>query len=127
MTDEIPSRIREMMADEEVENMRNRDGWATGTVKRVDDDGEVVETFEDAWIELFNGAGRAGNFGGVRFQWADPDVDYDPDEPWADDGGYEEAYAYPTREHADGNTSPPFYFVAEWNEDDVDFGIPVPG
>lgn len=86
MTDEIPEipdEIASMMRDDEIENMRNLDGWAVGTVVLVGD--ETSRRIEDAWIELFNGEGRAGEFGGTRFMAID-------------DGEYEEAYAYGSKE-----------------------------
>lgn len=98
---EIPEQIENVMRQEEIENMRSLDGWAIGTVVQTDWDGEVVHRFDDAWVELFNGDGRAGRFGGVRFMTVD-------------DGDYEEAYAYAGRTAAEG--SHPCYYVETWTE-----------
>lgn len=63
-THEIPEQIREIMQDGEIGNMRNLCGWAVGRVSRqdtaVNPDGPDVEVLDEAWIELFNGKGRAG-------------------------------------------------------------------
>ena len=124
MSDEIPKRIREILEDDEIANARRREGWATGTAVRLDEQGEVAERLEGVWIELFNGLGGAGVFGGVRFMWADTAVEYD--DPWDDDGGFEEAYAYATKEAADAGGDVPYWYVESYNEDDVDFGVPAP-
>jgi hypothetical protein len=113
MADEIPDQIRDMMDEAEIENMESRSGWATGTAKEVNSDGRVTTTHEGAWIELFNGDGGAGEFGGVRFMAVT-------------DGEYEEAYAYPDREFAERHSDPPYFYIASFNEDDVDYGKPIP-
>jgi hypothetical protein len=114
---EIPEQIRDVMMDEEIENMRNFDGWAVGTAIQLDAFGMEVERYEDAWVELFNGNGSAGEFGGVRFM-AVPDGE--SDERSEEDTGdrsepqYVEAYAYPSRVCADGNE--PCYCIETWDE-----------
>lgn len=97
----IPEQIAQIMTGVEIENMKALDGWAVGDVVETNERGQVVNTYEDAWAELFNGAGRAGEFGGVRFMSVDG-------------GDYHEAYAYPSEETADGNH--PCYYVIEWIE-----------
>lgn len=77
---EIPVQIAELMRDDELDNMRSLDGWAVGTVV-CHESGEEVARITDAWIELFDGNGRASVFGGVRFMGLR-------------DGEYEEAYAH---------------------------------
>ena len=109
---DIPEQIKELMRDEEIENMQNLDGWAVGTVIEVDEDGTRVATHEDAWIELFNGEGRAGKFGGVRFMAVT-------------DGTYEEAYAYATRDSSVGNE--PCFYVKEYDvPSNPRYGAPGP-
>lgn len=124
MTREIPERIEEILDSHEIVNMRTLDGWATGTVVEVDEDGTEQRRLDGAWIELFNGYGSAGVFGGVRLMWVDESVDYD--EPWDDDGGYEERYAYATKAAAEAEGEPPYWYVAEYDQDEVDYGIPAP-
>lgn len=103
---EVPEPHRELSTEPEVENMRSLKGWAYGTIAEVED-GDIVEEFE-AWIETFDGNGRAGVFEGVRFMAADEDY-WKP----AEDGGFDfpipkEAYAacdrddFETREKTDG-------------------------
>lgn len=110
----IPEQIASFMTDTEMENMRSLDGWAVGTVYRVEDTVSKmpVEIFEDAWIELFNGAGQARELGGVRFMAVN-------------DGEYEEAYAYPSSGAACGNE--PCYYVTSWTApEDPDVGKVYP-
>jgi hypothetical protein len=116
---DIPDAIRDAMRDDEIENMQSLDGWAIGTVCLIEEDNvrTVTTRIEDAWIELFNGAGRAGEsdeqstgstiddhrsskFGGVRFMAVDSD------------GEYRESYAYPNRDALSGNE--PGWYVAEY-------------
>lgn len=109
---EIPEQIREVMTDEEIENMRNFDGWATGTVAAYDGN-EVVATYQNAWIELFNDEGRAGRFGGVRCMVVD------------DNDEYREWYAI-GRENA-FDRSDGGYYVVEYDEPSDPFvGKPTP-
>lgn len=109
---EIPEQIEELMQSGELGNMRNLVGWAVGTVVKTDSLGNEVERYEDAWVELFNGKGRAGEFGGVRFMAVEDDE-------------YEEAYAYPDEQSFRGNE--PGYYVTEWRvPDHPDVGIKKP-
>lgn len=108
----IPDQIRDVLRPDEIEEMKALRGWATGTVKLLEGGGEVNKGYADAWIELFNGDGSSSAFGGVRFMAVGPD------------GEYQEAYAYPAREHAEG--SEPAWFVAEFDQEGVDYGDPVP-
>lgn len=109
---EIPEQIESIMQSGELGNMRNLCGWAVGTAVQVDSLGNEVERYENAWVELFNGEGRAGEFGGVRFMAVS-------------DGEYEEAYAYPDRESAEGNE--PCYVITEWDvPNHPDVGIKYP-
>lgn len=78
---EIPTEIASLMNDEELDNMRSLDGWAVGSVACYENRTQIA-LLSDAWIELFNGDGRAGEFGGVRFMALD------------EDGQLQEAYAY---------------------------------
>lgn len=124
MTD-FPRRIRELLDATEVDNVEHRRGWAIGTVARTDETGDVVERYENAVIELFNGEGGAGQFGGVRFMWADDSVEYE--NPWDDNDGYEEAYAHATRAALDRNGSHPAWFVDEYTDPaDPEYGQPSP-
>lgn len=114
MSDTIPDEIADLMTDEELAEMRSRNGWAVGTVTEVGDDGSVLRTIEEAWVELFNGEGLSGAFGGVRFQAVD------------ENGDYTESYAYATEEAAEENTTPPYWFVESYDTEDVDYGQPAP-
>lgn len=109
----IPDQITDIMRETEIENMRSRRGWATGTLVCIGEDGDETQTIEDAWIEMLNGDGEAANMGGVRFMGVA-------------DGEYKEAYAYPERDIAEEYTTPPYWFVDEYNEDDVDYGVVAP-
>jgi len=110
----VPDEIADMMYDEELDNMRTLDGWAIGSVEHRNQLGCTDDRFEEAWIELFNGAGRALDIGGVRFM--------------AVRGGeLTEAYAYATLDASVGNL--PCYCVVEYDrppEQDVDYGKPGP-
>lgn len=97
---EIPVAIEELMRDEELRNMRNLDGWAVGTAIQVNKIGNIIGLYDEAWIELFNDDGRAGEFGGVKFMWAN------------DDGAYKEAYAYPNERSERGHE--PCYVIEEF-------------
>lgn len=116
-THEIPEQIREIMQDGEIGNMRNLCGWAVGRVARQDTtanpDGPDIEVLDEAWIELFNGKGRAGEFGGVRFMAVD------------DDGEYREAYAYPSRKDLFGN-EPGWYVQKFYQPTNPEIGIRKP-
>lgn len=104
----IPETIQEYMHDEELENMRNLDGWAVGTVVQIID-GAVTKRIEDAWIELFNGEGRAGEFEGVRFLAVHEDE-------------YEESYAYSSA--AAMGEKKTAWCVEEWKEpEEPDIGL----
>lgn len=111
-TPDIPDVIQEMMQDKEVENMRNLDGWAVGTVVLIEM-GSQKQTIHDAWIELFNGEGCAGEFGGVRFMGKNGD------------GRYQEAYAYGTEEAMD-HRSTGWYVESYDYPDDPNVGDPAP-
>jgi hypothetical protein len=112
-TFDVPDPIEAVLTDKECANLRSRDGWAVGVVKHINH-GEVVESFRPAFIELFNGEGRAGEFGGVRFMAA-----VDSEEP------FEEAYAYATREAAEEQPGKVYYAVTEYlDPDDPDYGQP---
>ena len=124
MSDEIPKRIREILEDDEIANAHRRKGWATGTAVRLDEHGEVAERLEDVWIELFNGYGRAGVFGGVRVMWADDSVDYE--DPWDEDDGFTEEYAFATAYAGVEEGDPPYWYIESYNESDVDYGVPAP-
>lgn len=107
---DIPEQVRDVMEEQEIENMLSFTGWATGTVVELDENGDVETVFEDAWIELFNGKGLARDFGGIKFFAVK-------------DGEYTEAYGYPDEEYVN---DPPCYFVREFDQEDVDYGTPVP-
>lgn len=110
---EIPQRIQELLESDEVEEIENREGWAFGTVALKNEDGEIEQELEGAVIELFNGEGGAGKFGGVRFMWVDEDVDYV--EPW-EEAGLVEAYAHGDDASLDKHGSLPSWFVKEWTD-----------
>lgn len=81
----IPDAVQEKLTEDEIQNITNRNGWAIGTVA-LSEHGEITRRIEYAYIELFNGDGGAGLFGGVKFLAEDKN------------GEYEEAYAYATPE-----------------------------
>ena len=109
----LPQQIEDLIAEVEMENMKTRNGWATGSVVLIDGEGNRSREIEQAWIELFNGEGEAANTGGVRFM--------------AVVGGeYEEAYAYPDEETAEEYGSPPYWYVTEYNEENVEYGVNAP-
>lgn len=113
VTEDIPETVERLLSDDELQNIRERRGWATGTVVLIED-GVLARRIEDAFIELFNDEGVAGNFGGVRFL--------------ADDGdGLEEAYAYATQDafaEADGG---PGWYVEEYTDpENPNVGRPAP-
>lgn len=110
---EIPEQIRDVMREEEIENIRNLDGWAFGPVG-CRDGGHTKEVIADAWIELFNGDGRAGTFGGVRFMAVDQT------------GEYREAYAYGSEAALEQNTDTG-WFVIEYEYIDGHVGAKAPG
>lgn len=121
---EIPEPIRDIMRDEEVENMRNLDGWAVGTVTLVER-GATIRSIDNAWIELFNGAGRAGSFGGVRFMAIDESKPAEAEVAYIDPQ-YEEAYAYATADDFDVDSSTGWYVEQYDVPDDPDYGAPAP-
>lgn len=99
---EIPPAITEILMDEELENIRNRTGWAIGVVVQ-DDNGTEQRRIEDAVIELLNGAGGAGAFGGVKFL--------------ATEGGsLTEADAFATEEAYRESSQSEGWYVAEWTD-----------
>lgn len=121
----VPDAVRAVHTDEEIENMVLFRGWALGTVvlaekrdgRRLDPDELVDENdrIEGAWIELMNGEGRAGEFGGVK---AFADV---PGSPHAEeiagiDGteGYFETYAFATPEAFKASSQKRGWYVGEW-------------
>lgn len=108
---EIPDQVQDILWDEEIENMRSFDGWAVGTVSLLTER-DADETIENVWIELMNGNGRAGNFGGVRFLGVDSS------------GELREAYAYPSKDAVNGDG----WYVESFTEPaDPDIGQRVPG
>lgn len=110
---EIEQRIRELLSDDEIAELEDRNGWAIGTVAMMNVDGEIEQELDNAVIELFNGDGGAGEFGGVRFTWVDPEVDYE--EAW-EDQGYQEAYAHASKEALERNGTLPSWFVKEFTD-----------
>lgn len=109
---DLPPGIANIMREEEIDNMLALDGWAVGTVVHVED-GEEERRLENAWIELFNGEGRAGEFGGVRFMAIDPDDDSEPESDHLPTG-YAEAYAYGDEETWENNPKESGWYVAEY-------------
>lgn len=99
---EAPEIVTQYLTEEEVENLENRNGWAVGVIE-LEEDGEVIETINPAFIELYNGEGRAMNFGGVGFM-AD------------DDGEYREAKAYATYEAFENANTDAGWYVKEYIE-----------
>jgi hypothetical protein len=80
--DEIPDELIEILTDEELENLQSRTGWAIGTIQLIEDreneDGEdenrvVKRELSDCPIELLNGRGTAGRFGGMNAFAVDTD------------------------------------------------------
>lgn len=114
-TFETPDEIQDVLTDEENANIESRDGWAVGVVQRVSD-GNVVDTFRPAFIELFNSDGRAGEFGGVRFM-----ATTDGEQP------FEEAYAYATETAGAEQGGSDYYVVTEYlDPEEPDYGTPAP-
>lgn len=109
----IPKSIREVLHVPELNNIRNRNGWAKGNVTLFEGD-ETRREHEGVIIELFNGEGTAGEFGGVKFMAAT-------------DGGLIENYAFATKDayvHSDQATG---WVVTEWTDpEDPDYGEPAP-
>jgi hypothetical protein len=115
---EVPEEIQSMLTEEEIENIESRSGWAIGTVQLIRD-GDAVETLETAFIELFNGEGRAGTFGGVRFMAA-VNEDSSPK-------SFREAYAYATTEAGQQQGGNEYHVVSEYlDPEDPDYGQPAP-
>lgn len=111
---DIPDMIRAVVPDEEIENMQNLDGWAVGHITECVEN-VVIRQIEDAWIELFNGEGCAGEFGGVRFMGKN------------DEGRYEEAYAYGSKEAAERNNDDTCFYVRVFTHPkDPNVGEPAP-
>lgn len=99
----IPEQIANVMLDDEIENMRAFDGWAHGSVIETEG-GDIVAEYEDCWIELFDGGGRAGVFDGVRFMTVSGD-------------GYTEAYAYEDEDAYDASATNTAYYVSEYTHE----------
>lgn len=115
---EVPEEIQSMLTDEEIANIESRTGWAVGIVQLIRD-GEVDETLEPAFIELFNGDGRAGSFGGVRFMAA-VDESSTPK-------SFREAYAYATTQAGQQQGGDEYHAVSEYlDPEDPDYGQPAP-
>lgn len=114
MTYEIPEEIKDVLSDDEIENFTNRTGWAVGTVVKVNSDGTVVNEYRNCMIELLNGEGLAGEFGGVRVYTAESTNDF------------HEFYAYPEKRIAEENAEAPYCYVREFQNKDVDVGIASP-
>lgn len=113
MPDEIPDPLKRVLTDDEVENIRNRDGWALGTIALFDK-GERQQTHEDAYIELFNGDGGAGQFGGVKAHAVES-------------GELTEVYAYATLECFEAGRAHNKWVVTEYTDpEDPDYGEPMP-
>lgn len=110
---DIPDQIRELLSDEEIENIENRNGWALGIVV-LSENGDEAERFEGAVIELLNGDGRAGDFGGVNFLAVA-------------DGELREAKAYATREAFENSSRDSGWFVEKYTDpEDLGYGQPAP-
>ena len=111
---DIPESVEEMLTPEEIENIENRDGWAIGDVVLVENGNVGEQTIEDAVIELFNGEGAAGEFGGVRFMAETA-------------GDYTEAYAYATVDAFEQSGGEDGWYVESWTDpEDPDYGDPAP-
>jgi hypothetical protein len=92
----IPQSVAEKLREQEIEN------------------GEPIREIDDAIIELFNGDGRAGQFGGVKFLAED-------------DGEYEESYAYATKQAFENSGKKTGWYVEEYNSPaNPDYGKPSP-
>lgn len=111
----VPEKIEVLMQDDEVENMRLFRGWALGNIEMVKE-GEVTRRIEGCWIELFNGVGRAGKFGGVKAYAAiDPESELGEKIPGlVEAGGYFETYAFATREAFEASSQLRGWYVDEW-------------
>ena len=128
---EVPPRIQALMRPSELEHMKDRNGWALGTVVLINGEGAEAKRLDDAWIELFNGAAGT-SAGGVKFLWADPDIPRPGSSAceWLgeidDDPGYMEAYAFGSHDAAQQAGTPPYWYVESFVEPDVDVGDPMP-
>lgn len=101
MDTDIPDQVAEVLSSEDIEDIGNREGWAIGTVVLSREGEGDVRRIENAFIELFNGEGLAGRFGGVRFL--------------AVDGGeYEESYAYANRGALTNSRTDEGWYVEEF-------------
>lgn len=124
---EVPEAVRAVHSEEEIENMLLFRGWALGSVTYVGNgDGERIDV---AWIELFNGEGRAGEFGGVKaFTQADPGWPLAEEIPGIDGtAGYYETYAFATAEAFEQSGQESGWYVDEWiAPEEPDYGVPGP-
>lgn len=109
----IPEEIRDVLHTPELANLRDREGWAKGEIALIEDT-EVSEEIDEVFLELFNGEGTAGEFGGVRAYAVT-------------DGNYRENYAYATREAFDESEQVAGWVVTKWTDPvDPDYGDPAP-
>lgn len=114
MTVDVPDEVADVLREEELQNIEDRRGWAIGTVVK-DEQGDVTDRIEKAFIELQNGRGRAGAFGGLKFLAVN------------DDGEYEEAYAFATREAYGESEQHLGWYVEEFTDpEDPDYGQAAP-
>lgn len=105
--------VAEKLREDELQNINQRDGWAVGTVVLCVE-GNVTRRIEEAYIELFNGAGRAGQFGGVKFL-----AEHNNE--------YEESYAYATEKAFNNSSEDEGWYVESFTSpSNPDYGQPAP-
>lgn len=121
----VPEGFEEVLRPEEIQNMRHFKGWAIGSVTYVDEGNVGADRVEDCWIELLNGEGRAGEFGGVKaFNRREMEAPRTLDFPVE---GYFEVYGFATPEAFEASSQTSGWYVDEWETPgQPDFGRAAP-
>jgi len=106
----VPDEIAGLLTPEELENLRERRGWAVGKAKLVTSQSRA--TIEPVFVELLNGEGRARPMSGVRYLGVD------------NIGEVDEGYAWPSTESIDPDVAGTSYYVITeyFDPDDPEFG-----
>lgn len=87
----IPEEVKEEFGGRKnIEKLRGIHGWAFGTVVKVDTNQNIVETYENAWVELFEDDEK------LRVLLPDNDT-------------YKQEYAFPTEMGLTDNKKAGFY------------------
>lgn len=131
----VSTGLRQVMRDEEIQNIRHFEGWAIGTIVLAEKkDGRRLRSrhlisekdrVEKCWIELFNGKGRAGEFGGVKaFAIRDAGAPHTEEYPVP---GYFETYAFAHRDAFVESSQEGGWYVEEWETpEEPDYGEAAP-